>query len=156
MITAATPTDARQIAAIWSIVIRDTVATFTTAEKTPQEIAEAMARQPFFVARKAREITGFATYFQFRGGPGYAHTMEHTIHIAAGARGCGTGRALLTHVETHARAAGVHSLFAGISGENRDGIAFHAALGYVQAARLPQVGRKFGRWHDLVLMQKFL
>ena len=156
MITAATPSDARQIAAIWNIVIRDTVATFTTAEKTPQEIAEAMARQPFFVARKGREITGFATYFQFRGGPGYARTMEHTIHIAAGARGCGTGRALLTHLEIHARAAGVHSLFAGISGENSDGIAFHTALGYVQAARLPQVGRKFGRWHDLVLMQKFL
>ena len=156
MITDATPADAPAIARIWNGVIRDTVATFTTAEKTPQGVAEAMTRQPFFVARDGMEIAGFATYAQFRGGPGYAHTMEHTIHIADGMRGRGYGRALLTHLETHARAAGTHSLFAGISGENRDGIAFHKAQGYAEAARLAQVGRKFGRWHDLVLMQKFL
>jgi len=156
VITDATPTDAPRIAAIWNAVIRDSVATFTTAEKTPQGVADAMTRQPFFVARQGTDITGFATYAQFRGGPGYAHTMEHTIHLADAARGQGHGRALMAHVETHARAAGVHSIFAGISGENSDAIAFHATLGYVEAARLPQVGRKFGRWHNLVLMQKFL
>lgn len=156
MITDAAPADAAQIAAIWNTVIRDTAATFTTAEKSAQAVAKAIARQPFFVARHGTAITGFATYFQFRGGPGYAHTMEHSIHIEKAARGRGTGRALMAHLEAHARAAGVHSLFAGISGENRDGIAFHAALGYIEAARLAEVGRKFGRWHDLVLMQKFL
>jgi L-amino acid N-acyltransferase len=108
------------------------------------------------VTRAGPAITGFATYFQFRGGPGYAYTMEHSIHIPAKARGRGLGRALMAHVEAHASAAGVRSIFAGISGENSDAIAFHAALGYIQTARLPQVGQKFGRWHDLVLMQKFL
>jgi L-amino acid N-acyltransferase len=156
VITDATPADARQIADIWNVIIRDTIATFTTAEKTPQGVAKAMARQPFFVARAGPTITGFATYFPFRGGPGYAHTMEHSIHVPRQARGRGLGRALMAHVEAHASAAGVHSIFAAISGENSDAIAFHAALGYSQTARLPQVGRKFGRWHDLVLMQKFL
>jgi len=156
VITDATPADAPEIVQIWNSVIRDTIATFTTAEKSPADVADAIARQPFFVARDGAQIAGFATYTQFRGGPGYAHTMEHTIHIADGMRGRGHGRDLLTHLETHARAAGVHTIFAGISGENRDGIAFHKAQGYAEAARLAQVGRKFGRWHDLVLMQKFL
>ena len=59
-------------------------------------------------------------------------------------------------VEDHARMGGAHSMFAGVSGENPEGCAFHARLGYAEAAVLPQVGWKFGRWMDLVLMQKFL
>lgn len=156
MIRPARPEDAPAIAAIWNRIIRDTVATFTTAKKDPAVLAEGMRTQPYWVAEEAGEILGFATYFQFRGGPGYAHTMEHSVHLDPRAQGKGLGRALMATLEDHARAHGVHSLFAGISGENAAGIAFHAALGYVHTARLSQVGRKFGRWHDLVLMQKFL
>ena len=153
--------DAAAVAAIWNQVIRDTAATFTTLEKTEDGlIADFAAKQAegkaFLVAEDAGGVIGFATYFQFRGGPGYRHTMEHTIHIATRAQGRGLGRCLMAALEDHARAAGAHSLFAGISGENPAGIAFHAALGYREIARLPQVGRKFGRWMDLVLMQKLL
>jgi phosphinothricin acetyltransferase len=82
--------------------------------------------------------------------------MEHTIQLAPEASGRGHGRALMTAVEDHARAGGAHSMFAGVSGENPEGRAFHARLGYVETAILPQVGWKFGRWMDLVLMQKIL
>jgi phosphinothricin acetyltransferase len=156
VIRPARPEDADGIAAIWNAIIRDTALTFTTAEKDPAAIAAAMPVQPYFVAHTAGQVAGFVTYFQFRGGPGYAHTMEHSIHIAEGFRGAGLGRALMAVCEDHARGAGVHSLFAGVGGENPDGVAFHAALGYTEVARLREVGRKFGRWHDLVLMQKFL
>lgn len=157
MIRAARPGDAAEIAGIWNRVIRETVATFTTLEKTEADLARTIGNGlPFLVAEEGGAVAGFVTAFQFRGGPGYAHTFEHSIHVADGARGRGLGRALMAEVEAALRARGAHSLFAGVSGENTDGVAFHAALGYREVARLPQVGWKFGRWHDLVLMQKML
>ncbi|NSX56515.1 GNAT family N-acetyltransferase [Parasulfitobacter algicola] len=161
MIRPAERDDAEAIAAIWNDVIRNTAITFTTAEKTPRAIRADIylkreAGQGFFVYEDAGIILGFATYFPFRNGPGYAHTMEHSINLAAAARGRGIGRALMSVIEGHARARGVHSMIAGVSGENSDGAAFHSALGYTEVARLPEVGRKFGRWMDLIVMQKML
>lgn len=157
----ATPNDAAAIAAIWNPVIRDTAATFNAQEKTAADIAQMItARQTdghaFLVATLDDRILGFATYSQFRGGIGYARTMEHTIILSPAATGQGTGRTLMRHLEQHARAAGAHSLFAGVSAENPAGLAFHSRAGFAEVARLQQVGHKFGRYMDLVLMQKFL
>ena len=157
VIRPARPGDAPAIAEIWNAIIRDTVITFTTAEKDADTLAASIADgMPCLVAEEAGDILGFVTAFQFRGGPGYAHTFEHSIHMAPGAQGRGLGRALMAAMEAALGARGIHSLIAGVSGENASGIAFHAALGYREVARLPQVGRKFGRRHDLVLMQKIL
>ncbi|MFK7941056.1 MAG: N-acetyltransferase family protein [Roseovarius sp.] len=155
------PGDTDQIADIWNQNIRDTVNTFTTAEKTPEGLRADLTQRRaegrgFLVAEERGHILGFATYFQFRGGPGYAHTAEHSVMLSNSAAGRGTGRALMQALEDHARAAGMHSLIAGVAGENRGGRAFHAALGYKVIAVLPEVGRKFDRWMDLILMQKLL
>ena len=158
MIRPATPADAAAIAALHNGFIADPVrvVTFTTALRTPHSVADLIAGgQPHWVA-DLDGVAGFATCFEFRRGPGYARTKEHTILLDPRARGRGLGRALMTALESHAAAAGVHSLFAGVAGENAEGQAFHAALGFAVAARLCQVGWKHGRWHDLVLMQKFL
>ncbi|MEM6740409.1 MAG: N-acetyltransferase family protein [Pseudomonadota bacterium] len=149
--------DGARIAEIHNGIIRDTVITFTTEERTGAALDARLAGGAhFWVAEAAGCVAGFATIFPFRQGPGYAHTFEHTIIVEPGTRGQGSGRALMHAVEAGARAAGGHSLMAGVSAENAAGVAFHARLGFVEVARLREVGWKFGRWHDLVLMQKFL
>jgi phosphinothricin acetyltransferase len=153
----ATAADGVAIAAIANPMVRDTTITFTTEEKMPEAIALLIdGGRRHWVAEIGGEVLGFATHFPFRSGPGYAFTREHTIALAPQARGRGMGRALMAAVEADAAANAARSLFAGVSGENAAGAAFHAALGFSEVARLTGVGWKFGRWHDLVLMQKML
>ncbi|ABN77542.1 GNAT family N-acetyltransferase [Cereibacter sphaeroides] len=157
MIRPAVAADVPALLAIWNPIIRDTLVTFNAEEKSADELHALIAARPaFLVADPGDGPVGFASYAQFRGGVGYRHTMEHTIILGPAARGRGLGRALMTAIEDHARRGGVHSLFAGVSAGNPEGRAFHAAMGFAETAVLPQVGYKFGRWLDLVLMQKFL
>lgn len=157
MIRPAAPTDAPAIAEIWNRIIRETTATFTTVEKDPAHLARQIAEgTPWWVAEVNGTVQGHATYGQFRGGPGYARSMEHSIHLAPAASGRGLGRALMETLEAHARAAGVHVMVAGVSSDNPAGQAFHARIGYVECGRVMQAGHKWGRWLDLILMQKIL
>lgn len=157
MIRDAVPADAADIAAIWNHYIRHTTVTFNPVEKTEAEIAAMTGgAHAFLVWVQNGRVAGFARSYPFRSGPGYARTVEHTILLAPDATASGGGRALITGLSARARAAGKHSLIAGISGENADGQAFHAAMGFATVATLPEVGWKFGRWIDLVFMQKRL
>ena len=160
MIRPATREDAPAVAALWNPLIRESLVTFNAVEKSEAEIAAlidaAHADGRAFLVADPGEILGFVTYVQFRGGIGYRHSMEHTIILAPEARGRGTGRALMAAAEADAAARGAHVMVAGISAENPGGRAFHAAIGYRELAVLPEVGRKFDRWLDLVLMAKRL
>ena len=160
IIRPALPADIPAILDLWNPFIRDTMVTFSSEEKTADSLSDMIAArrragQEFFLAEDGA-LLGIATYAQFRGGNGYAHAMEHTIILSPEAKGKGVGRALMTHLENHARAGGAHTLFAGVSSGNPDGVAFHEKIGFTVVARIPEVGRKFDRWWDLVLMQKML
>lgn len=161
MIRDATERDADAVARLWNSYIRDTLVTFNAAEKTRSDVVGTIAAaqddgRAFLLVEGPAGLLGFASYFQFRNGVGYARTMEHSILLDPAARGQGIGRALLTAIEDHARARGAHSLFAGVSSANSEGRAFHAAMGYAERALLPEVGYKWDRWLDLHLMQKIL
>ena len=161
IIRPATSGDIANITAIWNPAIRESLATFNNVEKTAEDIEDSIiqktaANHAFLVAEENEALLGFAYYGQFRGGIGYARTMENTIYLAADAAGRGVGRALMGALEDHARSACAHLMFAGVCAENTEGLAFHKAVGYTEVARLAEVGRKFNRWLDLVLLQKQL
>lgn len=162
MIRPARTGDAAAIAALLNHWIETSAVTFNPVPKTEADIVGMIATKAaeghgFFVAQDAGgQLLGQASYGQFRAGQGYRTCMEHSISLAPAAQGKGIGRALMTAVEDHARAAGAHQMIAGVSGENAAGRAFHERLGYRHIATLPEAGYKFGRFLDLVLMQKFL
>ncbi|MBL8563142.1 MAG: N-acetyltransferase [Gemmobacter sp.] len=161
MIRPTLPQDLEPIRAFWNPMIRDTLVTFSSEEKTETGLrdwfaARQAAGHGCFTAHLAGKPVGFASYTQFRGGNGYARSMEHTIILAPAAQDHGFGRALMAAVEDHARAAGHHVMMAGVSGGNPAGRDFHLALGYRLVGTLPDAGWKFGRYHDLWLLQKIL
>ena len=158
MIRPATSDDAGDICDLWNWMIRDTLATFTTVEKTPDEVAQMINDRlgAFFVAHEEGRFRGFVSFGPFRPGPGYAATVEHSILVQSDARSTGIGRALMQHAEKAARDQGKRVMVGAISSANPDAMGFHEAIGFTVSGRLADAGRKNGQWLDLILMQKIL
>ena len=78
------------------------------------------------------------------------------MHVRSDCRGQGLGRALVTGLFAPAVALGKHVMVAGVDAENAASIAFHECLGFQRVAHFREVGRKFGRWLDLVFLQRIL
>lgn len=158
MIRAAEQSDVPEIARLWNWMIRDTLATFTTVEKTLTEVADLIALRSgaFWVAERSGMVEGFATFGSFRPGPGYAHTVEHSVIVDPSGHGRGVGRHLMLQLENACKQASHRVMVAAISSANPQAIAFHSALGFETTARMPQVGFKNDQWLDLILMQKIL
>jgi phosphinothricin acetyltransferase len=111
---------------------------------------------PLLVAEDASGILGLATFGDFRSFPGYRYSVEHSVHVRADARGRGLGAALVEALYAPARKLGKHVMIGGIDADNAASIRFHAKLGFVETGRMMEVGRKGGRWLNLVFMQKLL
>jgi phosphinothricin acetyltransferase len=84
---------------------------------------------------------------------GHRFTVENTIHVREDKWGSGVGRSLMRALVDKARNSGKHTMIAAIDGTNEVSIRFHEPLGFVEVARMPETGAKFGRWCDLVLLQ---
>ena len=110
------------------------------------------AGYPVLVLEDDDEVVGFASYSQFRPLAGYAHTVEHSVYIRSGRRAAGAGRMLMLALIDYARGRGVHVMVGVVDGANVESLTFHRKLGFTESGRLPQVGRKFDRWLDVVFV----
>ena len=111
---------------------------------------------PVLVAEVDGEVAGYGSFGDFRAFDGYRHTCEHSVYVDDRFRRRGIARALVVELEVRASGLDKHAMIAGIEAGNAASIALHAALGFTEVGRLPQVGRKFDRWLDLVFMEKIL
>ena len=111
---------------------------------------------PVLVADWDGVIAGYGSFGDFRPHEGYRYTVEHSLYVARSARRRGIGTTLLLRLIEDARALGKHVMVGGIAADNAASLALHARLGFVETARMPEVGLKFGRWLDLVFVQKTL
>lgn len=114
------------------------------------------AGYPVLVAVEDEQVLGYASYGPFRPFDGYRQTVEHSVYVAEAARRRGVANALLHSLEGRARAAGMHVMLGGIAADNQPSLRLHQKFGFVETARMPEVGQKFGRYLDLVFMQKRL
>ncbi len=161
MIRTATPADAPAIAAIYNDAVANTTAiwnevTVDAANRVDWMVARVAGGFPVLVAEVGGQVAGYASYGPWRAFDGYRLTVEHSVYVAAGHRGQGLARALMSALIRCAREAGLHVMVAAIEAENRPSIALHESLGFGNAHTMRQVGQKFGRWLDLMVMELHL
>ena len=150
-----------EILAIYNEVIVNSTAVYSEVELTAERGELWFAAKidhgfPFIVARDLSGIVGFGTFGDFRAWPCYQFSVEHSVHVRVDRRGQGIGRALVEELMRRAKAMRKHVMIAGIDADNQASIGLHASLGFAVVGHFREVGYKFGRWLDVVFMQRAL
>lgn len=114
------------------------------------------AIHPVTVAVRDGEIIGWGALNPFRARNGYRFTVENSVYVRHDCHRQGVGSAILSDQIERARTLGLHAIVAVIDAEQTSSIALHARHGFVEVGRMPQIGTKFGRWLDVVFMERLL
>ena len=152
--------DVAAIAAIYAHHVLRGVASFEEVPPPAEEIAR--RRQgiverdlPYLVAERSGRVVGYCYAGPFRPRIGYRFTLEDSVYVDAGEIGRGIGRRLLEQVIARCTALGYRQMVAVIGGrETVPSIKLHERCGFTHVGMLPTVGFKFGRWIDIVMMQR--
>jgi phosphinothricin acetyltransferase len=154
--------DVPAITAIYGHHVLTGTGTFETVAPTESDMAarraDVLAKGlPYLVAEEAGKVVGFAYCQWFKPRPAYRFSAEDSIYLHPDAAGKGLGRRLLAELAAQAQAAGVRKLIAVIGDSaNTSSVGVHRALGFTPAGVLKSCGWKFGKWLDVVLMDKAL
>ena len=153
--------DVPGLLAIYNEVIATSTAIYIDQPTTLEERlawwrGRVAAGYPVLVSGDESGITGFASFADFRPRPGYRFTVEHSVYVRADQRGRGIGNALMTALIERAVSMRKHVMIAGVDAENEGSLRFHERLGFERVAHFKEVGFKFGRWLDLVFLERGL
>jgi L-amino acid N-acyltransferase YncA len=153
--------DADAVRAIYNREVLDSTVTFDMVERTTEEqqawIDEHRGAHAAIVAvEEDGTVVGFASLSPYRPRPAYATTVEDSVYVHRDCRGRGLGRLLLAELVALGRDHGFHAVVARIVGGHAASIALHAGAGFGHVGVERAVGRKFGRWLDVVVMQRML
>jgi L-amino acid N-acyltransferase YncA len=154
----ASAADAPGILAIVNDAIENTTAIWTDDPRTLDEqrawlAAKEAAALPVLVAVDGDTVAGWASFGPFRPYHGYHRTVEHSVYVATGYRRQGIATRLMEALLAEARTRELHVMVGAVDADNSASIRLHVELGFREVARMPEVGLKFGRWLDLVLLQ---
>lgn len=159
-IRTAVPADAASIASIVNALLSSTTIEWRHEPYSADAILQWMdAHECVLVAQHEDAVVGVAAFGPFRDSakwPGYRFTVENTIHVRQDQWGGGVGTALMTALIVAASDSGKHAMIAAVDSANEKSIRLHERLGFVEVARMPEVGAKFETWLDLVLLELVL
>lgn len=154
--------DLPAIQAIYAYHVLNGTGSFETVPPSLEEMAARLAANrgdgfAWLVARDASGVLGFGYYGPFRARAAYCFTVEDSVYVREGLRGQGVGKALVSALLERARAGGFKQMLALIGdAENVSSIGVHVSTGFQHVGIMRKVGWKFGRWLDVVIMQKAL
>lgn len=156
----ATLDDAEAIREIYNLEVTTSTATFDLVPRTPEEqrawVTERSGARAAIVAVADGEVCGFGSLSPWRDRPAYATTVEDSVYVHRAHHGQGVGRALLEELVSTATAHGFHACMARIVGGHAASIAVHSRCGFEIVGTEREVGRKFGQWLDVILMERLL
>lgn len=163
----AAPEDAAALLTIYAPYVEKTAVTFEYDVPTPEDfagrIARTLARYPYLAAESAGQLLGYAYAGPFKDRPAYDWAVETTVYVRRDLRRRGLGRALYAALERCLGAQGVLNLNACIACPEqedkyltRDSVDFHSRLGYRLVGEFSRCGCKFGRWYNMVWMEKHI
>ncbi len=156
----ARPDDAEGIRTIYNMEVTESTVTFDMVARSPEDqlawLEAHAGAYPAIVAVGDGEVVGFASLSPYRDRPAYSTTVEDSLYVHRDLRGRGYGCALVNELMRLAMAHGFHAVMARIVGGHEASIALHRTCGFELVGIEREVGRKFGRWLDVVLMQRLL
>jgi len=152
--------DAAAIARIYNHYVVNSTVTFDTEPKTVEDRVAWLAthgeRYPVVVAELENEVVGWGSLSAWHPRPAYDASVEVSSYIDPEFLGRGIGSRLMEHLILRAERIGHHALISQIVAGNAASIALGERFGYREVGRLPEVGRKFDTWLDVIIMIRLL